>query len=72
MPVQISELTAGMVDVLSTLKTLTKYLDKLHREQSKMKSELKDKDDKITELIKENTELKNRIGSMAQSDNALH
>ena len=37
-----------------------------------MKSELKDKDDKITELIKENTELKNRIDSMAQSDNALH
>ena len=72
MPVQISELTAGMVDVLSTLKTLTKSLDKLHREQSKMKSELKDKDDKITELIKENTELKNRISSMAQSDNALH
>ena len=72
MPAQISELTTGMTDVLSTLKTLTKSLDKLHREQCKMKSELKDKDEKITELIKENAELKSRIGSMTQSNNALH
>ena len=61
-----------MTDVLITLKTLTKSLDELHKEQSKMKSELKDKDEKITELIKENAELKSRIGSMTQSNNALH
>ena len=61
-----------MLDVMSTLKTLTKSLYKLHREQSKMKTELKDKNDKISELMKENAELKTKIISLTQSNSALH
>ena len=72
MPAQISEHTNGMSGVMCTLKTLTEFIDKLHREQSKMKSELNDKNDKISELMKENAELKTKIGSLTQSNSALH
>ena len=37
-----------------------------------MKSELKDKNDKISELMKENAELKTKISSLTQSNSALH
>ena len=72
MPAQISEIQTGMTDVINMIKTLMKSVDKLHREQNKIKSELKEKDEQISKLSQENADLKVIIGSITQNVNASH